>query len=284
MEWVKPAGVRAGTQGGWRDDFPLTHDLPGAITLDFSAVELPIHPMLLVRVAVFCDWHRRLGAQVQLVPPVDRAAGALLSAMFPSGPDPLDAATAVQLEIDPEHVVLPVTRLKGHLDVELVADRTRQILEYERPDVAPLGSAVFMAVSELCGNGVDHGRNEFGTYIAVQRVLAPRRQISVAVADLGMGIPEHVRQRYPEWSDDGYAIANAMEPRVTGTGDEHRGNGYTETFEAALTSTLHAARLDVHAANGFVRTELVDGRRKVDVIPAPRFRRGTWISYDIVSA
>lgn len=107
--------------------------------------------------------------------------------------------------------------------------------------------------------------------------------MSVAIADLGIGIPEHLRQRYPEWADDGFAIAHAMEPQITGTGDPHRGNGYAETFEAALTSTLHAARLDVHAANGFVRTEIVQELQTVQVIPSPRYRRGTWISYDLVS-
>jgi len=71
--------------------------------------------------------------------------------------------------------VLQVVRLAGSLDVEVVAARTRQILAYERRDVSPLGGAVFMAVSELCGNGVEHGRNDLGVYIAVQRVLEPRR-------------------------------------------------------------------------------------------------------------
>jgi hypothetical protein len=75
-----------------------------------------------------------------------------------------------------------------------------------------------------------------------------------------------------------------MDPRISGTGHPHRGNGFPETFEAALVSSLGAARLDVHSAYGFVRTQIVQEKRKVDTFPAAAFKRGTWITYDLVSA
>ena len=48
--------------------------------------------------------------------------------------------------------------------------------------------------------------------------------------------------------------------------------------------TLHAARIDVHSANGFVRREIVQERVKTELFPAAAYRRGTWITYDLVSA
>ena len=57
--------------------------------------------------------------------------------------------------------------------------------------------------------------------------------------------PSTFGQRYPEWSDDGYAIAHATQPHVTGTGDPHRGIGFSEVFDAALTRSLHGARMDM---------------------------------------
>ncbi len=186
--------------------------------------------------------------------------------------------------VEGDIAVLPVTRLAGYTEVEEVAEATREMLEYHYTDVSSLGSACYMAVSELCANAVEHGRNGLGAYVAVQHLREPRSQVSIAISDLGIGMPEHIRQRYPEWADDSFAIAKAMGPQISGTGDPHRGNGFPETFEAALVSSLSAARLDVHSANGFVRTHMVQETRKIETFPAAAYKRGTWITYDLVAA
>lgn len=178
---------------------------------------------------------------------------------------------------------MPVTCVKEFLEVEEVAERTREILEYQLHDVSPLGHAAFMAVSELCANAIDHGENELGAFAAVRRVTEPRRQVTIAISDLGMGIPEHIRRRYPEWSDDGWAIAHATRESVSGTNNPHRGIGFSSVFEAALTTSLHAGRMDLLSANGFCRIQTVQENPKLEVLPATRFRRGTWITYDLVS-
>jgi hypothetical protein len=165
----------------------------------------------------------------------------------------------------------------------MTARRTQEILEHQLPDVSPLGEPAFMAVSELCDNAMDHGRNAVGSYVAVQRLTEPRRQVSVAVGDLGIGIPEHIRQRYPEWSDDSAAIALATEPGKTGTDRPHRGIGFSAVMEAALTASLHAAKMDIHSATGFFRLQVVQESQKPEVFPASNYRRGTWIIYDLVS-
>lgn len=197
-----------------------------------------------------------------------------------------------QLQIDPSDeaevaggsdTILPVTALANANVVEDAARRTREILEYQLTDVSPLGQAAFMAVAELCDNAIDHGRNPLGAFVAARRIVEPRRQVSLAIGDLGIGIPEHIRQRYPEWGDDGYAIAHATQSHVTGTGDPHRGIGFSEVLEAALTSSLHSARMDIHSAGGFFRLQVVQEQRKPEVFPAASFRRGTWIAYDLVS-
>lgn len=230
--------------------------------------------MFAVRLRVFIDWHRQEGREVRLISPRNEPASRLLDAM------------QIDPEQDPQQVddaVLAVTRLDRPTDAEMVARGTQEILEYQLPDVSPLGQATFMAIAELCDNAMDHGRNSVGAYVAVQRLTEPRRQVSVAISDLGIGIPEHIRQRYPEWSDDGWAIAHATEEGITGTGDTHRGIGFSAVVEAALTASLHAARMDIHSANGFFRLQIVQESRKPEVFPASRFRRGTWITYDLVS-
>ncbi|HEX5593106.1 MAG TPA: hypothetical protein VFX35_07140 [Solirubrobacterales bacterium] len=221
MAWVKELGPRTASDG-WKNDFPLAHEMPNTVVIDCSRLELPIHPMFAVRLRVFTDWHQGRGRTVQIVPPVDPRTKKLFEAM------------GIAPQVDPaaeDDAILPVTRLGEYLEVEEVAGR----------------------------------------------------QVSIAISDLGVGIPEHIRQRYPEWSDDGWAIAYATEERVSGTGDPHRGFGFSAVFEAALTSSLSAARMDILSANGFCRTQSVQENRKTEAMPATRYRRGTWITYDLVS-
>lgn len=274
MVWIKEIGARGGADGGWRGDFPLDHELPDEITVDCQRLRLPIHPMFFIRLRVFVDWHRAEGRKVEILPPTDPLAEQVFEEME------ADSGGHSNNEDD---AVVAVSRLQEFDQVEAISARTKEILEYQLTDVSTLGEATFMAVSELCGNAIDHGANPLGAYVAVRRVSEPRRQVSVAISDLGVGIPEHIRQRYPEWSDDGWAIAHATDERITGTGDPHRGFGFSSILESALTTSLHAAQMNLLSANGFCRIQVVQEQRKVEVFPAPRYRRGTWITYDLVS-
>lgn len=219
MDWRKELG-RRGADHGWKDDFPLSHALPDAVVIDCQRLGVPIHPMFAVRTRVFVDWHRLQGRMVEVVPPAEPEACRLFDAM----------RIGDEGETQEDDAVLPVTKMREFLEVEEVAKRTKEILEYDLPDVSGLGEATFQAVSELCGNAIEHGANPLGAYVAVRRVTDPRRQISISIGDLGMGIPEHIRQQYPDWTDDGYAIA-----------------------------------------------------REIEAFPASQFRRGTWMTYDLVS-
>lgn len=230
--------------------------------------------MFALRAQVFVDWHKEHGREVAITPPTDAASRRVFETMGIGREGALEPA---------DDAVVPVTRLVEFDDVESVAARTQEIIEYQLPKVSPLGQATFMAVSELCGNAIDHGRNDLGAYAAVMRVSEPRQMLSIAISDLGLGVPEHIRQRYPEWSDDGWAIAHATDDRVTGTNDPHRGFGFSSVFEAALTRSLHSAQMNILSANGFCRVQMVQEKRKVEVFPASRFRRGTWIAYDLIS-
>lgn len=272
MDWRKELGRRSGDHG-WKDDFPLSHVLPDAVVVDCRKLEVPIHPMFAVRLRVFVDWHRLQGRTIEVVPPADSVARRLFDAM----------RIGDEGDAQEDDAVLRVTRIREFLEVEEVANRTKEILEYDLQDVSVLGEATFQAVSELCGNAIEHGANPLGAYIAVRRIADPRRQISVAIGDLGMGIPEHIRQQYPDWTDDGYAIARATDEHVTGTGHPHRGIGFSSTFEAALTRSLHGAQMDILSAAGFCRLQIVQENRKIETFPASRFRRGTWMTYDLVS-
>lgn len=284
MEWIKRLSARAGGPGGWSDDFPLDDRLPSELTIDASDLRPVIGPLYAVRLRTFADWHGARGRVVRLLAPTNADAAEMLVGLGFGDILGTGIPDAEVAELGLGAIVLPVTGVRDAGDVERIAGAVRELLEYQMPDVSPLGAAAFMAVSELAGNAVDHGRNALGAYVCATRVVEPRRRVSIAIGDLGIGIPEHLRQQYPEWADDTFAVAQAMQPSVSGTGDPHRGNGFEEVFTEALASTLHAARIQIHSANGFVMREIVQERSRVEPYPAPSFRRGSCIAYDLVSA
>jgi hypothetical protein len=92
-------------------------------------------------------------------------------------------------------------------------------------------------VYELAENTLAHSRRlhqgqPIIGYYMVQR-LPNRRRTSIAVGDIGDGIPATMRVRYPELTDDVEAIQAAFEPGVSG--DDGGGNGLCVAHEAACT-------------------------------------------------
>lgn len=281
MEWVKLIRRHDAGGGGWRSDLPLSTELPDAVEIDCRELDLPIHPMFMVRLKVFAAWHGAAGRSVLVRGPAlpePRIAfqalfGEVAQARTDFEPAPLDRA----------RVLVPVTRIASMQDVDELADVVRTFIEYEATDIARLGHACFMAVAELGSNSVEHGRNGLGTFIAAAREPGDRRMLHIAVADVGMGIPEHLRARFPEWADDAFVIGQALEDGVSGTGGPHRGFGFGHVFEAALSSAAHAARIEIQSATGFLRREIVQERRVDAPMPAAQYRRGTWINVSLVA-
>ena len=81
MVWEKKISRRAASDGGWKDDFPLGHDLPEEITLDCRALELPIYPLFVVRMRTFLAWHIAEGRSLRVLRPEDRDARRLFDSL-----------------------------------------------------------------------------------------------------------------------------------------------------------------------------------------------------------
>jgi len=279
-------GANSGTGGGFRVDLQLEQNLEPPIVIHADDLG-PCHPMFLLRLRLFVDWHLAQGRAVSVTAPADRAVAQHLSDMrivegLPDGlfgelPDPRST----------EGSVLGLSRLSSYHDVEDAAANATEVLGLQVPALASWGDAAHMAISELCDNAIQHGRSDFGAYAAADRVLDPQPCFRLVIADLGIGIPEHIRSQHPEWHDDAAAISRVLERGVTGTGDPHRGNGYAEVLDQALGAQLRRAMsslvLDIRSAKGRVGVRLVDEAVRVDAPLATHPRRGTWITYEVTS-
>lgn len=242
--------------------------------------------MFVIRLRLFLDWHLEAGHDVQRVPPTDpRTAQRLADMGIGTGlPEDVVHLPVARASAD---ALLPVRRLRGADDVEDASDAAVAVLHEQAPALAVWGDPVYMAVSELCGNALQHGRDDLGAYVAADRLGGRPATFRLAIADLGIGIPEHIRAQHPEWQHDAAAIVRALERGVSGTGDPYRGNGFAEVLDDALDKALVQAKsavsLDIRSADGRVVVELVDGRQEARPERVGRSRRGTWITYTVVS-
>ncbi len=270
---------------GFSGDLPLDRELAEPIVLDLSRLR-DCHAMFALRLRVFIDWHRAAGHAVRVLAPDDTATAQRLADLgvatdLPAGVLELPEASGVRED------VLPIAVFDNYIAVEGVAGEVVELLRRQTSPFASWGDAIYMAIGELCDNALQHGRNELGAYIAADRVLEPRREMRLAIADLGIGIPEHIRAHHPEWHDDTGAIGSALVRGVSGTGDPHRGNGFAEVFDIALRTDLvrssSGAEVDIRAGKGRVGVKIFGGSEVAEPRPIGQPRRGTWITYTVIT-
>jgi anti-sigma regulatory factor (Ser/Thr protein kinase) len=279
-------GPNSGTGDGFRGDFPLQQDLDLPIVVDAEDLG-PCHPMFLLRLRLFVDWHLAQGHAVSVISPTDPAIGRHLAEMRVADGLPEGVFGQLPEPRSDTSTVLGVSGLASFHDVEDAAAHATEVLGLRVPALAAWGDAAHMAISELCDNAMEHGKSDFGAYAAADRVIDPQPSFRLVIVDLGIGIPEHIRAQHPEWQDDTAAVSRVLTRGVTGTGDPYRGNGYSEVLDQALGAQLRRAMsslaLDLRSGRGRVGVRLVDEAVRVDLPPPAEPRRGTWVTYEVIS-
>jgi hypothetical protein len=111
---------------------------------------------------------------------------------------------------------------------------------------------------------------------------------------VGVGLPEGAASGLPEHRSDAPVLAirrlvvDADADDVAQQANPDRGNGFSETIDYAIEQQLvqasSAVEIDIRAASGRVGVHLVGGVTQVKdgLVTVPR--RGTWISYTVVTA
>jgi hypothetical protein len=271
---------------GFKGDLPLDRELDGPIVVDISKLR-DCHAMFALRLRVFIDWHEAARHVVRVVSPHDEDVAQRLSDLgVATDLDPAVLALSKPRTVRQEEV-LPIVAFRDHVAVEDLARSAVELLHRQTQPFGSWGDAMYMAIGELCDNALHHGRNDLGAYIAADRIMEPRREMRLAIGDLGIGIPEHIRAHHPEWHEDTGAITRALHRGVSGTGDPHRGNGFAEVFEAALRTDLvrtsSGADVDIRAGKGRVGVKIFGGSEVPEPRPIDQPRRGTWITYTVTS-
>lgn len=180
-------------------------------------------------------------------------------------------------------ILIPVRRLLTPTDVvDLDQELGDLYLAHFNGPVARLAEAFTRTVGELSDNATTHGRSSVGgSYVAAQRYNQQR--CVLAVGDLGIGIPTHMRQVFPELTDDGDAIRIATIEGKSGTGDPQRGIGYQYVIDGLKNERIAKGELHVWSGWGRFRLETRSGiqeRRRAWSIDEPT--KGTWVRLELV--
>jgi hypothetical protein len=254
-----------------------------SVVLDARALRFAV-PAFLLRLRAFVEWHQERGHSVEVLAPTNAAMAAYMARMRIA--DGLRDGSFVGLPEISAHgdsdVLIPITQLREFQEVDELGERVFQLfLGHCDDDVSVFASAMHMAVSELCANAVEHGANPCGCYVAAQRYERPHRHTVLALGDLGVGIPAHMRKEFDQLKGDRTALREALKEGVTATGRDERGIGFTSVAEEAMNSRMRYAALDIHSGRAQLQQVVTpEGISAVTTASAPN-KIGTWLTFEI---
>jgi hypothetical protein len=171
-----------------------------------------LEPVALAMVAAWGAHWRRMGRAVRVENLGVHASQLAALGLFQHLGVDLGSAS----ESDAPPGALPLTQVKTKVDVAGVLERIPERLDLaEDPESL---AAVRYCTSELIRNVLEHSGSPEGAFVCARRYTrrAPHR-VTLAVADCGRGIGEHLGRVHPEAAGDALvALALAMRPGVTG--------------------------------------------------------------------
>ena len=276
----------AGASDGWTSPLPLQAWPVERVEVDATAVRFVV-PTFLLRLRTFVDWHLAEGREVVVLGPKDFNVGCYLARMrvnrgLPTGTFPDLPQIS---EHDQRDVLVPITRLSELTEVDVLAQDLSQLVFAQHADLAFLADAIHMGVSELCANAVEHGESPHGCYVAAQRYGGSRPRSVLAIGDLGVGIPSHVRRLHPDLTPDQRAIEEATKPGISGAqieGGTPRGYGFHHVFEEArAAAALRYAALEIRSGKGLYRAKLSAGGDLQGQRRRHGNKRGSWVTLEL---
>jgi hypothetical protein len=277
---VDSLNLGAAGRGGWAERVPLDGE-PIPLRLDIQELD-QLDPPLLLRLAALLDRHQDSGCRLDVQMPRSVATRRQLALMQVDCDSELLGPPEATEVSDPPGF-LPVVRFSVPEEVDSLAVGLQEMLnEHFAGALRPFAQPLFVALSELCENATTHGENPLGAFVAANRDSGGR--CILAIGDLGVGIPAHIRRALPGAGDDGSAIDQAMRTGVSGAGSD-RGGGYSGLFAAIEESKAPIARLRVWSAAGRMTATFRHGRlihkegRRV-----PHHTDGTWVSLELLPA
>jgi hypothetical protein len=276
---LKPMRVKlAGRQPLLRRDVQVSTAEEGRLVLDARRLVFA-SPLDLAGVVALAHAAAAERASVAFVLPQDVGVASYLQRMdvirrLPAGTE-IQGSLPPEQRTDCSRVLLEVAHLSPSTAQDLVNRLGRLAAAQFEGRIAGL---VFRGSGELIDNAVSHGQSRCGAFVSVQAytgMTSRRPGFEFAVCDTGIGVLAHLRGNpsYRDIPDAQSALARAIQPGVTGTG-ERRGYGLADLLE--ITHGGGVGRLVLRSGNGIASIALRrQGRREAFATASPPIT-GTW--------
>jgi hypothetical protein len=272
----------AGRSGRWVEDLAVASGRSTPLTLDLRDVSFT-EPLFVLRLIAALDVQTASGRSVVVVPPADRGVANYMARIGVRRAVPVGCRFDLPnvLARDRSDVLVELRRIASVDQVDPLAEEFSALVRAQlKGPLQEAAHALVLALSELCENATTHGRNEHGAYVCAQRYQS--RRCVLAIGDLGIGMPKHVRRTHPNILADGPAIAAAVQPGVSGTIEPDRGDGYAALIKVLLRACIPFARLRVWSGAGRLQLVFRPARRpeqSMRTVDSPIL--GTWVEIDI---
>ena len=266
----------------WAEAVALGQAGAGDLILDLTELEM-VDPLFLARLRGLIDLNARAGRQITILPPKKDLTRKYLEFMRLGSdlPDNCDCELEGLDVPGSSKILIPIRRLSSPTDVEDLEQALGDLyLAHFSGPLAKLAEAFTRTVGEISDNATTHGKSSVGvSYVAANRY--PKGCI-LAVGDLGIGIPAHMRKAFPELEDDSDAIRVATREGKSGTGDPQRGIGYQYVIDGLKNEHIATGELRVWSGRGRFRVQTLAGvqeRRRAWSVDEET--AGTWVRLDL---
>jgi len=232
-------------------------------------------PLVLSAVAAACHWIASRGKTVELVAP---AMCRHLDEMRLFDCLPPDTIVSNRegppTPVEVRKALLPVRRLESSDDVNRAVEDFRTNAEaYGGWPAGAVKTRLWISLSELLDNAREHSDSPIGSYAGAW-LDDEEGPLRLAVVDLGIGIPDHLRRRaaYGHLSDQA-ALREAMKEGVSGVESRERGMGFVHVKKEAR--AVSSGQLMIRAGGAQLATRFSkrrEARESSAVDPFP----GTW--------
>lgn len=185
----------------------------GEATLEFNPSWAHMEPVTLAMIAAWGGWCRRTGRRIFVKNLGHKGEYAARMHLFEHLGVEFDPA---QREREEAGRFLPITQVRTRDEIGPVIGDVSALLHLQ--DDAESLAAVQYCVSELLRNVLEHSGSDEGAYVCAHRYTnCAVERVTIAVADCGAGIQEHLGRAHPEaLASDRVALALAMRPGITG--------------------------------------------------------------------
>jgi hypothetical protein len=176
--------------------------------------------------------------------------------------------------------LLPIRNVQSDEDVNTAVGEFVENCGAARGWIKGIGQKIGeQSLAEALDNAREHSASEVGSFVGAW-VYSQDGPLHLAVVDMGVGIPNHLRRRaiYREATDE-EALVLAVQERVSGLEDKTRGFGL-DNLRRAARDVGKSGLVALRGGSGELRVR-IRGRREQRMTSSNSQLPGTWLRMEI---